>query len=102
MWVCSIGAVYNKMGENEKALGYYNKSLEIKIKVLGQDHPLVASTLGNIALIYQQQGKLSEALESFEKILAMFEKIHGPDHPVVADTKVCPQQCMSYMKLCMF
>ena len=44
MWVCSIAAVYNKMGENEKALEYHNKSLEIKIKVFGQDHPHVADT----------------------------------------------------------
>ena len=33
--VCSIGAVYRNMGENEKALESYNKSLEIKIKVHG-------------------------------------------------------------------
>ena len=39
MWVCSIGVVHRNMGENEKALEYYNKSLEIKIKVHGQDHP---------------------------------------------------------------
>ena len=44
MWVCSVGAVYNKMGQNEKALEYYDKSLKIKIRVLGQDHLPVADT----------------------------------------------------------
>ena len=44
MWVCSIGVVHCNMGENEKALEYFNKSVNIKIKVYGQDHPLVADT----------------------------------------------------------
>ena len=42
--VCSIGVVYGNMGENKKALESYNKSLEIKIKVYGQDHLHVAKT----------------------------------------------------------
>ena len=45
--MCSVGVVHYHMGENEKALEYYNKSLEIKIKVHGQDHPLVADTKVN-------------------------------------------------------
>ena len=49
MWVCSIGIVLRKMGETEKALTCYNKSLEIKIKVHGQDHPLVATTRNKCA-----------------------------------------------------
>ena len=44
MRVCSIGVVHREMGENEKALEFYNKSLEILIKVFGQDHLLVADT----------------------------------------------------------
>ena len=42
--MCSIGVVHRNMGENGKALEYYNKSLEIKIKVHGQDHLVVADT----------------------------------------------------------
>ena len=39
------------MGENEKALEYYNKSLEIKIKVHGQDDLHVANTKHKFALL---------------------------------------------------
>ena len=67
MWVCSVGAVYNKMGENEKALEYYDKSLEIKIKVLGQDHLLVAATKMNIGSVLYGQGKFPEAMQMYEQ-----------------------------------
>ena len=42
--MCSIGIVLKKMGKMEEALEKYNKSLEIKIWVLGHEHPVVAET----------------------------------------------------------
>ena len=42
--LCSIGSVLDDQGKYPEALEYYNKSLEIMIKVHGQDHPLVADT----------------------------------------------------------
>ena len=41
--VCSTGIVLLAMGKHEKALENYNKSLEIKIRALGHDHPDVAA-----------------------------------------------------------
>ena len=40
--LCSIGTVLDKMGKPEEALENYNKSLEIR--VLGLEHPDVATT----------------------------------------------------------
>ena len=40
-------------GKYPEALEYYNKSLEIKIKVHGQDHPLVADTKVGQLLIFE-------------------------------------------------
>ena len=45
--LCSIGTVLDKMGKSEEALENYNKSLEIKIRMLGLEHPLVADTKVN-------------------------------------------------------
>ena len=42
--MCSIGIVLKKMGKREEAIKNYNKSLEIKIRVLGHEHPVVATT----------------------------------------------------------
>ena len=68
------------MGENEKALEYYNKSLKIKIKVHGQDHPDIAGTYHNIGEVYWQQAKYPEALNMFWKSLDINIKVHGCNH----------------------
>ena len=41
---CSIGNMFKKMGKPEEAIKNYNESLEIKIRVVGHDHPDVAIT----------------------------------------------------------
>ena len=55
------------MGENEKALTYYNKSLEIKVKVHGQDHPSMADAHYNIACTHSLAGAIEQALASLEE-----------------------------------
>ena len=44
----NIGHVYQEQGKNEEALVQYYKSLEIRIRVLGQDSPDVATCYNNI------------------------------------------------------
>ena len=55
--MCSIGIVLNEMAKHEKALDSYNKSLEIRIRVLGHEHPLVADSFYNIASLHRKQGQ---------------------------------------------
>ena len=73
-------------GKYPEALGYYNKLLEIKIKVRGQDHPVMASTQGNIGCVLCAQGKLPEALQMHKKALETCVAVLGPEHPLVATT----------------
>ena len=84
--LCSIGTVLDKMGKPEEALENYNKSLEIKIRVLGLEHPLVAATEDNIGIVLRLQQKHPEALEMHEKALKTRVAVLGPEHPLVADT----------------
>ncbi len=35
----NLGCVYDRKGEYEKAIEYYTKALNIRQKVLGNDHP---------------------------------------------------------------
>ena len=44
---CSIANVYYSQGKYAEALEYHNKSLGIKLQVVGPDHPLVADTKVN-------------------------------------------------------
>ena len=66
---------------------YYEKSLVIKLKKLGNDHPDVAMTFNGMASVYQNQGKYDQALEYYEMALDIQLKKLGNDNPDVADTK---------------
>ncbi len=66
------GISYSVRGEYDKALEYYNQSLEIKHKL--SDDTEIAKTLNNIALIYTSQGKYAEAIEVHNKCLTISEE----------------------------
>jgi len=62
----------------------YKRSLAIKQKALGPDHPDVATVQGNLAMLYQAQGQYAPAELLQKRALAIFEKALGPEHPAVA------------------
>ena len=66
----------------------YERSLAIKEKSLGGDHPEVAAALNNLAILYRKQGRLVEAELLLERSLAISEKSLGGDHTDVA-TSLC-------------
>ena len=89
----NLAAVYNALGDvcrNQKkyaeAMNWLNKSLEIREKFLGKDHPETAETYNNIALVYDGQGQYAKALEWYQKDLAVSEKTLGSNHPDTAKT----------------
>jgi tetratricopeptide (TPR) repeat protein len=62
------------------------RALMIYEKVLGPEHPDVATSLNNLAGIYHEQGKYAEAEPLFKRSLAVCEKVLGPEHPDVAQS----------------
>jgi tetratricopeptide (TPR) repeat protein len=60
------------------------RSLEIREKALGPEHPNLATSLNNLAVLYRAQGKYAEAEPLYKRSLAIMEKALGPDHPNVA------------------
>ncbi len=69
------------MGDYEKALPLYQRALEIYEKVLGPQHPDVATTLNNLAGLYYHTERYEEALPLLERSLKIFESKLGPAHP---------------------
>ncbi len=62
----------------------FKRSLAIKEKALGPDHPDVATSLNNLALLYYTQGQYAQAEPIFKRSLAIWEKALGLDHSNVA------------------
>jgi tetratricopeptide (TPR) repeat protein len=81
-----IGVINQSMGNYTEALPLYERSLSIREKVLGPEHPGVATTLNNLAVLYQSMGNYTEALPLYERALSISEKVLGPEHPDVATT----------------
>jgi tetratricopeptide (TPR) repeat protein len=61
-----------------------HRARAIREKVLGPDHPDVATSLDNLAVLYRSQGRHALAQPLHKRALAIYERALGPDHPDVA------------------
>ena len=75
---------FDNAGRYSEAEALYKRSLAIREKALGPDHPEVAASLNNLASLYAKQGRYAEAEPLYKRSLAIKEKAFGPDHPDVA------------------
>jgi tetratricopeptide (TPR) repeat protein len=57
------------------------QALELRKRLLGQEHPDVASSLQNLANLYESQGKYAEAEPLFLQALEIAERLLGVNHP---------------------
>ena len=75
---------YYQGGNYPKALEFYTKALNIKEKVLGKEHPDIATSYYNIGSAYYYMGNYPKALEFYTKALNIREKVLGKEHPNTA------------------
>ncbi|MCD4840679.1 MAG: tetratricopeptide repeat protein, partial [Methanosarcinales archaeon] len=74
----NLGLVYANKGEWDKAIEFYEKSLETVEKV-GDVHGM-AQTYNNLGMVYAKKGEWDKAIEFYEKDLKISEKVgdvHG-------------------------
>jgi CHAT domain-containing protein/Tfp pilus assembly protein PilF len=75
-----------KAGKFAQAIPLAHRLLAIRQKLLGPDHPEVATALSNLAAFYHFQGRYAEAEPLYKRSLAIREKALGRDDPVVAES----------------
>ncbi|HKQ08850.1 MAG TPA: tetratricopeptide repeat protein, partial [Blastocatellia bacterium] len=78
------GDYLSRRGRFSEASHLYQRSLKIIERIVGPDHPDVATGLTNLANLYRSQGKYAEAEPSLMRALEIRERVLGPDHPDVA------------------
>ena len=72
---CSLLAnAYKAQGRYPEAEPLHKRSLAISEKVLGPDHPAVATSLNNLAELYRTQGRYPEAEPLYKRALAIKKK----------------------------
>jgi tetratricopeptide (TPR) repeat protein len=68
----------------EQAEPLYERALAILEKVLGSEHPNVATSFNNLARLHDEQGHYEQAKLLYKRALAIQEKVLGPEHPHIA------------------
>ena len=87
-----VAGAYNNLGlvyleeSPAKALDLFKKASDIYAHNYRKEHPVLISTLNNIALADQKLGNYEGALDNLNKILALRIKINGFNHVNVAFT----------------
>jgi tetratricopeptide (TPR) repeat protein len=57
----NLAALHKAQGQYAKAEPLYQRSLAIREKALGPEHPDVAQSLNNLAALYKAQGQYAKA-----------------------------------------
>jgi tetratricopeptide (TPR) repeat protein len=78
------GYLYESQGRDSEAELLFVRSLEIRERQLGSDHPDVAKSLNNLAELYRNQRRYAEAEPLYQRSLSIWEQTLGADHPNVA------------------
>ena len=73
--------VSQAQGKLDEAAPLFLRSLAIREKALGPNHPDVAQGCNNLGALYYEQAKYAEAKPLFERALAIRTAALGPNHP---------------------
>jgi CHAT domain-containing protein len=79
-----MGELYNLMGEFEKALEYFEKSLKIREPICGAQSEEVAIIQKNMGNCFEFMGKKDEALAKYNLALGICKKSVGENHLTTA------------------
>ena len=70
----NLAELYRDQGRYAEAEPLYKRSLAIREKALGPDHPDVATALNNLAVLYEDQGRYADAEPLYKRSLAIQRK----------------------------
>jgi tetratricopeptide (TPR) repeat protein len=79
-----IANLYQDQGSYAEAEPLYLRSLKIREKHLGEEHPDTSTSLNNIAELYRSMGRYKEAEPLYLRSLKISEKHLGEEHPDTA------------------
>jgi Tfp pilus assembly protein PilF len=79
-----LGWTKNGQGKYSDAIGFYEKVLEIKQKILPENHPDLAGSYNNIGNVYRNMAEYSKALSYYEQALEIAQKTLSANDPRLA------------------
>jgi tetratricopeptide (TPR) repeat protein len=77
--------LFHEKGDFEHAIPAYREALAQYRAALGENHPSVASTLGDLAIALKDTQQFDEAEKAYLDSLAIYRLILSPNHPDVGN-----------------
>jgi tetratricopeptide (TPR) repeat protein/predicted Ser/Thr protein kinase len=77
----TIGAAYIDLSLYPEAQRQFERSLVLRRRELGEDHPDTIAAMGSLAAVYERSGKLKEAEPLYAKVVELQQRIFGLDNP---------------------
>ena len=77
----TLGRVYQSLGEYLKAEAMFRRSLALRERVLGKEHPDTVSTVHSLATLLKTKGDNAGAESLYRRALEARERTRGKDHP---------------------
>jgi tetratricopeptide (TPR) repeat protein len=76
-----IGRCQSSIGQYSTAAETHRRVLELRMKVLGKEHPSTLVSMNEVGVALSYQGKYVEAEKIHQETLALSKKVLGKEHP---------------------
>ncbi|MEH1809678.1 tetratricopeptide repeat protein [Nostoc sp.] len=80
----NLAGIYRAIGNYTEAEPLYKQALELRKRLLGENHPAFATSLNNLAGLYKSTGKYSKAELLYQQALELRKRLWGEHHADVA------------------
>jgi tetratricopeptide (TPR) repeat protein/predicted Ser/Thr protein kinase len=80
----ALGAIDADQSKLDTAIPHFEKAVALAQRAFGDDHPGVASVLGNLGMAVMARGDAARAIELHQRALHIYETLLGPNHPTTA------------------
>jgi eukaryotic-like serine/threonine-protein kinase len=77
----TIGNSYRELGLLAKAEEHHSRTVELRRRVLGEEHADTLSASNNLGQLYREQGKYAQAEEVLTRTLTIRQRVLREDHP---------------------
>jgi len=77
----TIGKTYSDLGLYDDAEKQGQRVLDLRHRVLGDQHPDTLRAINDLANLYQGQGKYAQAEPLHMQAIELLERVRGPEHP---------------------
>ncbi len=81
-----LGRIDLELENHQGALESFQQALSVRERILGSDHPALATDLNNIAIIHSSRGRYPLAAEMWHRAIRLQEQTTGRSHPRIASS----------------